>query len=266
MGREIMQHEVIKFEPNSIDKFKALSSRQWWEMFGRQGSFYKTVDHDKYSKTIFNLVRLKSASEYVTGRFVAELIGQIQREVDDWNDKYYKDPSKQPEYVSARKWFDDHYNDTRVSWKTAGRYLWIYQNVDPEFSDLGYRKNKAVEDFLGNDEEYKKKFRKLIRDSDLNETEVEKTLEIFIDRIGSEAQEQGLKESTFKHNAKERIFKEIQKISDLTLKNEIDIKKIYSEGTDAIISCGRIKDAAKVRDVLIAMEQQIKLKAYKRKK
>lgn len=261
-----MKHQIIKFEPTELDRFQSISSRAWWEMFGRQGAHYFTVDHDKYAQTLYNLARLKRASEYVTGRFVAELIEQVQREVNDWNDKFYKDPARRPEYVSARKWFDDHYAETGISWKTAGRYLWTYQNVDPEFSGLGYRKNRAVEDFLGDDEEYKKRFRKLIHDRGLSEVEVEQTLEVFIDRVETEAHEQGTRDSSVKARVKAGIFREIEKISDRVLKNEIDIREISAEGPNVMIRCGRARDAARIRDAVIAMEQQIKLRAYKLKK
>ncbi|MBP7735940.1 MAG: hypothetical protein KA369_08210 [Spirochaetes bacterium] len=259
-----MTHKIIKFEPSAIEKFQKLTSGQWWEMFGRQGAHYYTINHDKYSGTLYNLVRLKRASEYVTGRFVAELIEQIQREVDEWNDKYYRDEKKTPEYTSARKWFDDHYEETRISWKQAGRYLWIYKNIDPEFSGLGYKKNYDINTILHDDKEMQRKFRELTRDNKLSETEVQDRLLAYIEELEEEAREEGVKGNVFNKDLKDRVFKKIENMADLKNKNSIAIKEISSAGAEVVIRCGKARDAERIRDVLISMEEQLKLKAYKK--
>jgi len=53
-----MSRDLIKLEPSALERFKNLSSDQWWATFGRQGSYYDTIDHDKYAQTIYNLARL----------------------------------------------------------------------------------------------------------------------------------------------------------------------------------------------------------------
>lgn len=260
-----MTRDIIKFEPSALERFRNLSSEQWWSTFGRQGAFYATVDHDKYAQTIFNLARLKRASDWAIGRFVVELQRKVQEEYTIWREKYYSDPDKRPEYTSAEKWFDEHYETTMLSWRQAKRHQWVYLNVDFEYSDLGYRKNRAIEDYIGDDADTKKAFRKLVRDKKLNEVEVEKALELFVDRLQEEARDQGLTDESFERDTRAKVIKQIERMGDLTLKNEIDIKSITAEGSTVIIKCARAKDAARVRDTIISMEEQIKLKAYKRR-
>lgn len=112
-----MSRDIIKLEPSALERFKNLSSKQWWSTFGRQGAYYNTIDHDKYAETIYNLARLKRASDWAIGRFVVELQKKIQQEFNEWSSRYYKDPDKRPEYTSVEKWFDDHYDTTRLSWR-----------------------------------------------------------------------------------------------------------------------------------------------------
>ena len=259
------KREVIKFEPSALEKFKSLSSDQWWRAFGRQGAYYYTVDHEKYADMIFNLARMKRASDWAIGRFVVELQKQLQKEFNEWDKKYYKDPAKKPEYTSPEKWFNDHYDQTRLSWRQAKRHQWVYLNVDPNYSDLGYKKNRAIEDYIGDDEDVKKRFRQLVRDKQLSETEVEKTLEIYIDELQAAARDQGMTGKAYDRKVKDSVLKKIEQITDLKLKDEIEIKKIIAEGCDVVIKCSRVKDAARIRDTIISMEEQIKLKAYKRK-
>lgn len=254
----------MPLESGTLDNFKNMSSSQWWAIYGRQGSFYKTIDHDKYAQTINNLVLVKHAADWAIGRFVVELQKQIQAEFDQWEKKYYKDPEKKPEYTSVEAWFDDHRDMMRLSWRQAKRHRWVYLNVDFEFSDLGYKKNKAITDFI-EDKETRRKFSKLIKDKRLNESEVERGLELFIAGLEDEARDTGIKKSVFETEITEKILKKVSNIIDHELKEEIEIKDIISKGRDVIIKCARATDAERVRDVLVQLEPMIKLKAFRYK-
>ncbi len=261
-----METELMPVESSlsagQLDRFKSMSSKDWWAIYGRQGAFYKTIDHEKYAQTINNLVLVKHTADWAIGRFVVELQKQIQAEFEEWDKKYYKDPDKKPEYTSAEAWFDDHRDIMRLSWRQAKRHRWVYLNVDFEFSDLGYKKNKAITDFI-EDKETRRKFSKLIKEKRLNEAEVERGLELFISGLEDEARDTGLKKKVFENEVTERVMKKVANIIDHELKEEIEIKEIISQGKNVVIKCTRVSDAERVRDVLVMMESTIKLKAFR---
>jgi hypothetical protein len=258
--------DIVEFKPDALEQFKKISDKQWWAIFGRQGSWYHTVDHDKYAYAIYNLSKIKRASDWVIGRFVVELQKQIQKEHDEWDKKYYKDQEKKPEYTSAEKWFDDHYKETRLSWRSAKRHRWVYLNIDPEFSDLGYRKNKTIDDLVGKNEELKKYFRRVTKDKNLDEEELERLLYIYYEKLEEEAKDRGFTEKAWEREATQKILNRLEKIEDYRLKNTIKIKKIYNEGKTVLLECANTADAEFVRDAIISTEDKILFKAYRLKK
>lgn len=257
-----MDSEITAIETSSLDRFKSLTPAQWWDIYGRQGSWYKTIDHEKYAETINNLVLVKHAADWAIGRFVVELQRQIQAEFEIWDKQYYKDPEKKPEYTSAEAWFDDHGDKMRLSWRQAKRHRWVYLNVDFEFSDLGYKKNKTIADFLGDDKETRRKFSSLVKQRKLNEGEVERSLELFISGLEDEAREIGMNKRAFQEEMTEKVLKKIGTVIDRKLKDDIKIS-IIRKGKDNIIRASSVTEGDRVNRVLIDILPQIKLKALK---
>jgi len=255
----------MPIEPGSLDRFKNITSKDWWAIYGRQGAWYKTIDHEKYAQALHGMVTFYHATDWMLGRFVVELQKQIQVEFEKWYKEYYKDPEKKPEYTSAESWFNDHRSEAGISWRQAKRHRYVFLNAEFEFADLGYKKIKMIDDFIGDDKETKRKISQLIKQKKWNESEVERSLELFVNNIEEEARAKNLKPKVFKEQATERVLKKIENIIDHKMKEEIEIKDIISKGKDAIIRCTRVSDAERVRDVLVQMEPTIKLKAFRYK-
>ncbi len=257
----------MPIEPSRMAYFKNISSKDWLEKYGRQGAWYKTVDYEKFAEEVNKILKLKHATTWLIGKFYIELQQQIQNEVREWDKLYYKDPEKKPEYTGVDTCWDDLYDKglVLISSRQAKRCKAVCLKTEFEFADLGYKKIKMIDDFVGEDKELKHKISALVKRKEWNEDEVQHSLELFVNNIEEEARAQNLKPKVFREEATERVLKKIENIIDNKLKEEIKISLIL-RGKDNIIRATNAADAKLINEILPDFISQIKLKALRYKK
>jgi len=253
--------ELKKIDPNSITQYRNMKHGDLWKKLGRQGQYYWTINHEKCTDIINQLISIERKTITALGHFFTEIRTKINEEVDQWDFDYYKDPDKKPEYMTLEQWCNDH---IEISYSQVKRYIWLFGNVAESDHDLGYKKNKIIFDHLES-EPVSNALKEVVRDFELNENEVKELITEHMNNVLEWAESERIRKDTFSEEVKKRIIRELEKLRSEKGAASITVNKIElsDDGKTVQIKCNNKSDAKRVLSAVIDMENSIKKQAYK---